>query len=454
MRARIPNGNLLEGPFLKNILLFSVPIIISSILQLLFNAADVIVVGRFAGETELAAVGSNGAAINLIVNLCIGLSIGANVLVARYIGARDRAGIERAVHTAVFISIVSGLLAGVAMFFLAEGLLSLLDTPDAILNSAVSYLRAYAVGIPASIIYNFGTAILRAKGDTMRPLYILIIAGIVNVVLNLILVIGFHLGAVGVGIATAAAQFISAALVFLCLIHEESEVRLVPSRVRLCKEEAITMVKIGLPAGIQSSLFSISNMLIQSSINSFGSTAIVAGNAAAANIEGFVYVAMNAIYQTMLTLTGQNLGARQFDRIDKGLRVAALTAAVIGAALGGIVVLFDEALLSIYSTEPEVIRYGCQRFLYIAMPYFLVGLMETTMGTVRGLGYSILPMCVSLLGACAFRVLWVLTVFQHHHTIGWLFISYPISWILTGTAHFICYRIVRKKVYAKYAHLN
>ncbi len=451
---RIPNGNLLEGPFLKNILLFSVPIILSSILQLLFNAADVIVVGRFAGETELAAVGSNGSTINLIVNLCIGLSIGANVLVARYIGARDRAGIERAVHTAVFISIISGLLAGAAMFIFAESLLRLLDTPVAILGSAVSYLRAYAIGIPASIVYNFGTAILRAKGDTVRPLYFLAIAGVVNVILNLILVTGFHLGAVGVGIATAAAQFVSAVFVILCLVHEESEVRLTLSHIRICKKEAVSMVKIGLPAGIQSSLFSISNMLIQSSINSFNSTAIVAGNAAAANVEGFVYVAMNAIYQTMLTLTGQNLGARQFDRIDKGLRVAALTAAVIGAVLGGIVVLFDEALLSIYNTEPEVIRYGCQRFLYIAMPYFLVGFMDTTMGAVRGLGYSILPMCVSLLGACAFRVLWVLTVFQHHHTLSWLFISYPISWILTGTAHFICYRIVRKKVYAKYANLN
>ncbi len=451
MRLRHHDVTLLEGPLLKNVLLFAVPIILSSILQLLFNAADVIVVGRFAGETELAAVGSTGSTVNLIVNICIGLSVGANVAVARYIGAKDAKGVTRTVHTAILVGVISGLLSGTILFVFAGGFLRLLDTPLDILPSAAAYLKAYAIGIPASIVYNFGTAILRAKGDTTRPLYFLIIAGVVNVVLNLIFVIVFHMGAVGVGVATATSQFVACALILLCLVKEEGPLRLDFKKLRLRKAETLSILGIGLPAGIQGSLFSVSNMLIQASINSFQSTALIAGNSAAGNIEGFVYVAMNAIYQTMLTLAGQNMGAKNLDRIDKGLKVCCGCVAAIGILLGGLVVLFDEPLLSIYSTDPLVIAHGSRRFLFIALPYFVCGLMDTIMGAVRGLGYSLLTMVVSLIGACGLRILWILTVFAKFHTIEVLFISYAITWIITGVTHFICFLIVRKKVRKKLA---
>lgn len=450
MRVRIPDANLLEGPLLKNILLFAIPIMFSSILQLLFNAADVIVVGKFAGDAELAAVGSSSSIVNLVVNLCIGFSVGTNVLTARYIGANAPERVSRTVHSAVLMSIILGIIGGVMLFVFSGPLLRLMDSPADILPSAAAYLKAYAVGVPASIIYNFGTAILRARGDTMRPLYFLVIAGVVNICLNLIFVLVFHMGALGVGIATAAAQFVSAVLVILCLMHEVGPTKLYIKRLRLHRAEAVKVVTMGFPASLQSSFFSVSNMIIQSAVNSFGSV-VVAGNAAAANIEGFVYVAMNAVYQTMLTLAGQNMGARQFDRIDRGLKVSCATVAVIGAALGGLVVLFDEQLLSVYTSDPAVAYWGCKRFLFVALPYFLCGLMDTLMGAVRGLGYSLFPMCVSLMGACVFRVIWIYTVFQKYHTIESLFISYIISWILTATAHLITYLILRKRIRKKYA---
>jgi len=324
-----------------------------------------------------------------------------------------------------------------------------MDSPADILPSAAAYLKAYAVGVPASIIYNFGTAILRARGDTVRPLYFLVIAGIVNVCLNLLFVLVFHMGAVGVGIATAAAQYVSAVLVIFCLLHEIGPTKLYINRLRLHKKEALSIITIGFPASLQGSFFSISNMIIQSSVNSFGAV-VVAGNAAAANVEGFVYVAMNAVYQTMLTLAGQNMGARQFKRIDKGLGVSCLTVSAIGILLGVLVVLFDNQLLSIYSSDPEVIFWGCKRFLFLALPYFICGIMETLLGAVRGLGYSFIPMCVSLMGACVFRIVWIYTIFQQYRTIESLFISYVISWILTAAAHLITYLIVRKKVRTQY----
>ncbi len=449
MRMKIPDANLLEGPLLKNILLFAIPIMFSSILQLLFNAADIIVVGRFAGEMELAAVGSSGSVVNLVVNLCIGFSVGTNVLVARYIGEKNGQAISRTVHSAVLLSVILGLVGGLLLFFSSGTLLRWMDSPADILPSAAAYLKAYAVGIPASIIYNFGTAILRARGDTVRPLYFLIIAGVVNVVLNLIFVLVFHMGAVGVGVATAAAQYVSATLVILCLMHELGPTKLYLKRLRLHKKESVSILTMGFPASLQSSFFSISNMIIQSSVNSFGAI-VVAGNAAAANIEGFVYVAMNAVYQTMLTFAGQNMGARRFRRIDRGLGVSCATVAVIGAVLGVLVVLLDERLLSIYTADPEVIFWGCKRFLFLALPYFICGVMDTLMGAVRGLGYSLFPMGVSLMGACVFRIIWIYTVFQRFHTIESLFISYIISWILTAAAHLITYLIVRKRVQAKY----
>ncbi len=446
MQLKRRDINLLEGPLLKNVLLYAIPVMFGGILQLLFNAADVIVVGQFAGQTDLAAVGSTGSTVNLIVNLCIGLSIGTNVLVARYIGEKNSDAIRKTVHTSMFISIISGLLAGAVLFFCARPLMQLLNTPKEILPLASAYLKAFALGVPASIVYNFGTAILRAKGDTARPLYFLSVAGVVNVCLNLLFVIRFGMGAVGVGIATAVSQFVSAFLVVLCLMRESGPVRLSLEKLRLYPKEALSVISIGIPAGIQGSVFSISNMLIQSAVNSFDSTAVVAGNSAAANIEGFVYVAMHAIYQTMLTLAGQNMGARNFKRIDRGLWVCAGCVTAVGLILGVGVVLFDEALLSIYSRDAQVIFYGAKRFLFLALPYFLCGLMDTVMGAVRGLGSSVLPMCVSILGACVFRSVWIFTVFEKYHTLESLFISYPISWILTGGTHLVCYLFLRKRV--------
>jgi len=449
MRVRIPDANLLEGKLLKNILLFAIPVMFSSILQLLFNAADIIVVGKFAGPNELAAVGSTGSVVSLVVNVCIGFSVGANVLVARYIGAKDREATERTVHSAMLMSVVLGVLGGVLLFVFARPILQLMDSPADILPSSAAYLKAYAVGVPASVIYNFGTAVLRARGDTARLLYFLIIAGVVNVCLNLIFVLVFHMGAVGVGIATAAAQFVSATLVVLCLMHETGPTRLHLSRLRFYKNESISILVNGFPASLQSSFFSISNMIIQSSVNSFGAT-VVAGNAAA-NIEGFVYVAMNAIYQTMLTFAGQNLGAKQYDRIDKGLKTSIGTVSTIGVILGVLVVLFDKPLLSIYTSDPEVVFWGCKRFLFLALPYFLCGIMDTLVGALRGIGYSLFPMCVSLMGACVFRIVWIYTVFQKYHTLESLFISYIISWVLTGGAHLITYLILRKRIRVKTA---
>lgn len=446
MRLQRRDINLTEGPLFKNVLLFAIPIILSSILQLLFNAADVIVVGRFAGETELAAVGSTGTTVNLIVNVFIGLSISANIIVARQIGARDYAAIGKTVHTSILLSAIMGIFSALVLFFFAPAFLRLLDTPAEIIPSASAYLKAYAVGVPANIIYNFGAGILRAKGDTTRPLYFLVIAGVVNVILNLISVIGFGLGAVGVGIATAASQIVACALILLCLAHEDGPCRLTFSKLRLRRAETIEILKLGLPAGIQSSVFSISNMLITASINSFGSTAFIAGNAACSNIEGFIYAGMHSIYQTNLTLAGQNLGAKKFDRIDKGLRITSTCAVVIGLVLGVLATIFKKPLLSIYSSDPAVISSVDARFLYLVLPYALCGLMETVMGSVRGVGYSLLPMFTSLMGACVFRVFWIYTVFAHFHTEASLFISYPISWLLTTSAHFISFLIVRKKI--------
>ncbi len=448
MHMKISRANLLDGPILKNMLLFTIPLIFSGILQLLFNAADIIVVGKFAGELELAAVGATSSTVNLIVNLCIGFSIGTNVLAARYIGARDMQGVSRTVHSAISLSAIIGILGGAVLFFMAKLFLNLMDTPLDILPSATAYLRAYAVGVPASVVYNFGTAILRAKGDTVRPLYFLIVAGVLNVCLNLIFVLVFQMGAVGVGVATATSQFVSAILVLLCLLHEEGPLRLQLQKLRLHKAETVSIITIGVPASLQSSFFSVSNMIIQSSINSFGAV-VVAGNAAAANVEGFVYTAMNAVYQTMLTFTGQNMGARQFKRIDRGLGISCITVSVIGILLGGLVILFDEQILSIYTNDPAVVFWGAKRFLFLALPYFICGVMETIMGAVRGLGYSVFPMCVSLMGACVLRIVWVYTVFAHYRTIESLLISYVVSWILTGSTHFVTYLVVRKRAREK-----
>ena len=439
-----------NGPILGKILVFAIPLMISGILQLLFNAADIIVVGRFTGSQALAAVGSTSALINLIINLFIGVSVGANVVVARNYGAKDYDGIHGAVHTSVLTAIWGGIILIFVGILLARPMLEMMGTPEDVINLSVLYMRIYFVGMPAFMMYNFGAAILRAIGDTKRPLYFLTLSGVVNVVLNLFFVIVFHMGVAGVALATIISQAISAFLIILCLMKMDGPCHLDFKHLKFHPEQLESMLRIGLPAGLQGAIFSISNVLIQSSVNSFGSQ-VMAGNTAAGNIEGFVYNSMNAVYQTSLSFTSQNMGAKKFDRINKILFQCLLVVTAIGLVMGGGAYLLGEPLLGIYTSSPEVVSYGLIRLKYVCATYFLCGLMDVMVGTIRGMGYSIMPMLVSLTGACAFRVIWIFTIFQMNRTLDCLYISYPISWVLTAGVHLICYFIVRKKAFARAA---
>ena len=435
-----------SGPLFRKILSFALPLMLSGILQLLFNAADIIVVGNFTGSTALAAVGSTTSLINLLVNLFIGLSVGANVVIARSYGAGDAEGVHRGVHTTILAAAVSG----VALIFIGIGLsrplLELTGTPSDVIDQAELYMRIYFAGMPALLLYNFGAAILRAIGDTKRPLYFLLIAGVINVLFNLLFVIVFHMGVAGVALATVISQVISAVLILLCLLKNQGMCHLKLSDLRIHKEELLAILRIGLPAGIQSVIFNISNVLIQSSINSFGSL-VVAGNTAASNIEGFVYTSMNAVYQTSLSFTSQNMGACNFKRVDRVLMECLALVSVVGLVLGGGAYLFGRQLLGIYTPDQEVITYGMYRLGVVCVAYLTCGIMDVISGSIRGMGYSILPMLVSLTGACLLRIIWIFTIFQVYHTQFVLYVSYPISWVLTSSAHLICYFAVRKKAF-------
>lgn len=434
-----------NGPLLKKIMIFYFPLMLSGVLQLLFNAADIVVVGRFAGSEALAAVGSTSSLINLLVNVFIGLSVGANVLVARFYGAGQKRELSEMVHTAIMTSIVCGCILVVLGVVLAGPALRIMGTPDDVINHSVLYMRIYFVGMPAMMAYNFGAAILRAVGDTKRPLYYLLIAGVVNVVLNLIFVIIFHMGVAGVAVATVASQVISAILVLRCLIKSESDYQLDLKQLKIVPDKLFKMVQIGIPAGLQGALFSISNVLIQSSVNSFGSIAM-AGNTAASNIEGFIYTAMNSFHQTAISFTGQNYGARNYKRIGKILLICEAMVVVVGLLMGNAAYLFGGTLLQLYSTEAEVIRFGLMRLSIISTTYCLCGLMDVIVGSLRGMGYSIMPMLVSLTGACLFRVVWVYTIFQQYRSLETLYISYPISWTLTFLVHLVCFLVVYTKL--------
>lgn len=435
-----------NGPLLKKIILFAIPLMLSGVLQLLFNAADVIVVGRFTGNEALAAVGSTSSLINLLINLFVGVSVGANVLLGKHIGARDEENASKTVHTAVTFALVVGIAMIFVGFFLSRPLLELMGTPEDVINLSVLYMRIYFVGMPAFMFYNFGAALLRAVGDTKRPLYFLTLAGIINVIFNLIFVIVFHMGVAGVALATIISEGISAFLVFLCLKGADGVLHLDHRSLSFHKDVAIQMMKIGLPAGLQGCIFSVSNVLIQSSVNSFGSIAM-AGNTASANLEGFVYNAMNSLYQTSLSFTSQNMGAKKYKRVDKILIECLVIVMIVGIVMGGGVYLIGTSLLSIYSSDPQVISYGLLRMSLICVPYFLCGMMDVFVGSLRGMGYSVMPMLVSLTGACLFRIVWIFTIFATNRSLFVLYFSYPVSWALTATAHLICYMIVRKKVF-------
>ena len=434
-----------NGPVLGKILIYSIPLMVSGILQLLFNAADVIVVGRYAGSQSLAAVGSTTSLINLLINVFIGLSVGVNVLVAQYYGAKKDKDVNETIHTSVAVSLISGIFLIAVGFFLSRPLLELMGSPDDVIDKSTIYVRIYFAGMPATMLYNFGSAILRAVGDTRRPLYFLCIAGVINVILNLIFVIGFNMDVAGVALATVISQVISAGLVFSCLVKSEGSLKLRIRDLKISRAKLKRIVKIGLPAGMQGAVFSISNVLIQSSVNSFGST-VMAGNTASQNIEGFIYNAMNAVYQTNLSFTSQNFGGRKYKRIGRITVTCLAVVTAVGLAMGLAAYGAGEALLRIYSSDPEVIRYGLRRLAVFGTTYFLCGIMDTMVGSIRGMGYSVLPMCVSLAGACGFRVIWIFTIFQWNRTLTTLYLSYPASWILTGTVHIICFLVLRKKL--------
>ena len=438
-----------EGPLTTKIIKFTIPVMLTGILQLLFNTADVIVVGRFTGKTALAAVGSTGSLINLLVSLFIGLSIGTNVLVARYQGAKDDKAVSETVHTSIALGIVGGLILLIIGVVATRPLLEMMATPEDVIDQSTLYMRILFFGMPLNLILNFGAAILRAIGDTKRPLYYLTIAGVINLFLNIFLVTVFSLGVAGVAIATVISEGVSCGLILLCLKHETGAIRLYFNRIKINPSKCIDIMKIGLPAGLQGCIFSISNVLIQSSVNSFGST-VMAGNTAASNIEGFVYVSMNSLHQTCISFTSQNFGAGKFKRIKKVLINCLVIVAITGLVLGNSAYFFGKYLLSAYNNEAEVISYGLIRLSIISTMYFLCGLMDVMVGAMRGIGYSILPMIVSLVGACGLRIVWIYTVFVKFRTLDILFISYPVTWTITFLSHLVCYYIVTRRYKDKF----
>ena len=450
-REKRLNSDLTEGPLLSKIILFSLPLIVTAVLQLLFNTADIIVVGRWGGSTPeecevaLAAVGSCGSLSNLIVQLFMGLSVGAGVCVAHEIGAKHQGELESVVHTSVIVAMVSGVLVTVFGLIAARPLLILMKTDADVLDEAVLYMRAYFCGMPASMVYNYCAAMLRSAGDTIRPLRFLSVAGIVNVVLNLIMVLVFHTGALGVGIATAVSQWVSCILIIRFMRRSDGPCHLEWSAMRVDRRKLKKILYIGLPAGIQGSLFSLSNVLIQSSINSFGKV-VVAGNTAASNLDAYIYATQNSLYHAALTFVGQNVGARRYDRVRKSIVYCILVVAVVGLSVGGFMYLFGESLLGIYAPHnPEVIEAGMIRLGIFGLTYFLCGLMEVGSGAMRGLGKSILPMIVSLMGSCVFRIVWIYTVFEAYRSLSVLYLSYPLSWIVTASVHFMfCFLSLRQ----------
>lgn len=433
-----------QGPLLTQVLVFALPIMLSGILQLLFNAADTIVVGRFAGNEALAAVGSVGSLNNMIISLFIGLSVGANVLVARYTGSRNDRAVSDTVHTSVLLSLVGGVLLMIVGVLLARPLLELMGSPEDVIGLAVLYVRIIFLGMPVQMLYNFCAAILRAVGDTQRPLYYLTVAGVVNVVLNLVFVIGLHLSVAGVALATIISQAISALLVTRALLNMEGPTRLFLHRLRIHPGKLREIIRIGLPAGIQSSVFSLSNVVIQSSVNSFGSV-VIAGNAASSNVGNFVYQAMNTFQQAITCFAGQNIGARKPRRIVSAIRVCMFWAVSFGVVLGLLSCVFGPQLLSLFSADPAVIAAGMERQVIVCAPYFLCGMMDVMTGALRGIGYSFLPMIVSILGACAFRLFWVFTVFAAYPTLPCLMLSYPVSWLLTFSVLLVIFLVLWKK---------
>lgn len=442
-----------NGSLMDKLISFSLPLMLSGILQLLFNAVDIIVVGRFTGRHALAAVGSTTALINMFVNLFIGISLGVNVLAARFFAAKKEREMSETVHTAIAFALVSGIVMAFVGVFFAKTALELMGTPDDVIRLSALYMRLYFCGMPFFMLYNYGAAILRAIGDTKRPLLFLIIAGIANVALNLILVVVFHLGVAGVAIGTILSQLISSILVVRCLCKAEASYQLHFSKLSIKGAYMKQIFKVGIPAGIQSTVINFSNVLLQSSVNSFGSIAM-AGYTAANNIFGFLYAATNSITQACMSFTSQNYGVGKLKRMDRVLFHCMILTIVITLLLGGGTYIFGHQLLGIYTSDAEVIACGIEIFLYTTVTYFLCGLMDLFPGAMRGMGYSFVPMIISIIGTVGLRIVWIFWVFPNNRSLDVLFISYPASWILTIAMQVTCFLFVRKRVFRKMKETN
>ena len=437
-----------SGHLFKKIIVYTIPILLTGILQLLYNAADVAIVGKFAGKEALAAVGSTGALINLIVSLFMGLSVGSSVAFARSIGKGDRERANRVVHTAVAVSSIASVFLTIVGIVFAKDFLRLMDSPEDVIDKAAIYLKIYFGGIFFNLLYNFASSVVRANGDTKRPLYILVIAGIINVVLNLFFVLVLKMDAGGVALATVISQAFSALMIMLILFKETGPLNFSFNKIKIHKDVLVEIIRVGLPSGIQSAVFSISNVLIQSSVNGFGSS-VVAGNSTAGNLDGFVYISMNSVYQSTLNFTSQNYGAKKEKNLFKVLGYSLILVTIIGSVMGISFYLLGPLLTRIYTNDVEVIGYALIKMRYVCLLYGLCGIMEVLAGFLRGIGYSVIPMIVSLLGACGFRILWIYTIFASYKTLDSLYVSYPISWIITCVAHLICIFILMPAVKKK-----
>lgn len=435
-----------SGSIMDKLISFSLPLMLSGILQLMFNAVDIVIVGRFTGSEALAAVGSTSALINMFTNLFIGISLGNNVLAARYYASGRTKEMSETVHTAILFALLSGIVMAFVGLIFSRFALELMGTPDNVIEHSTLYMRTYFLGMPFFMLYNYGASILRAVGDTKRPLLFLIISGILNAGLNMFLVIVFHLGVAGVAIATVISQMVSCVLVLRCLYLSDGSYQLRFSRLTLKWNYLKPIFQVGIPAGIQSTVINFSNVLLQSSVNSFGSTAM-AGYTAANNILSFLYVSVNSVTQACMSFTSQNYGVGNYKRMDKILVNCIALSVSVSLALGCIAYFFGPEILSIYTSDPEVIRCGVEVLAYTTVTYFLCGLMDLFPGPMRGMGHSAVPMLMSIIGTVGTRIVWIFLLFPQNRTLAFLFISYPASWIVTILLQVVCLYFVRKKVY-------
>lgn len=448
LRKGKTNINMTDGPLLSNIIRYTIPIILTGILQLLFNAADLMVIGNFRGSDSVAAVGATGSITVLLTSLLIGMATGVGVIAAQTMGAKDMDSVGKVVHTAIPVAVICGITIGTIGIIFADPLLSMMDTPETILPKSALYMRICFSGTVFSLVYNFAAAILRASGDTKGPLTYLTIGGITNVVLNVIFVTVFHMDVEGVAIATITSQAISCFLVINRLLRVDEEWKLELKKIKIDLKTLGKIIRVGLPAGIQSSVFALSNVIIQSSVNSFGASA-VAGNAAAANIDGFTYIVMNAFYQTSLNFTGQNVGAGKIERVGKIMRTSMFTMFFGAVIMSGLICIFSRQLLGIYITDDAAaIEVGVVRLMWLGIPYFICGMQEIMVGTIRGMGASVAPMIISILGVCGIRIVWIFTIFAlpQYHSMQSLYLSYSVSWVACIIGHFICFKILKNRL--------